>query len=169
MILIDEKSFKQLFNDYYGALCNFAYRFVNDMDVAEDVVQEVFVRLWQKRKQLNIETNIKNYLFSSVRNKSIEKLRRLKIEDKYYKETKYINNQEVFSAADKPEESEKYVRISKLYDSIDKLPHKCKTIFKMAKIEGMTYNEIATELEISVKTVESQMRRAFILLREMLK
>lgn len=159
-----------MFNELYEPLCNFAFRFVGDLDMAEDIVQEVFVHLWQKKERLNIETNIKNYLFSSVRNKSIEKLRRKKLEDKYQSEVKYTHKQlTTETPGELQEETEKFIRIGKLYNSIDKLPGKCKMIFKMAKIEGMTYNEIAKELEISVKTVESQMRRAFILLREMLK
>ncbi len=136
---------------------------MNDYDSSEDVVQEVFTYLWIKRKDLKINTSIKSYLFSAVKNKSIEKIRRNKLETKYISQKLLEAKQ--FEQEDE-EEMDKLILIKKLYDSIEELPEKCKLIFKMAKEEGLTYNEISTKLNLSVKTVESQMRRAFILLRE---
>lgn len=165
MILLNKNNYKLLFDDYYEVLCNFAYGYMNDYDLSEDVVQEVFVYLWQKRKKLEIKSSIKSYLYSSVKNKCIEIIRRNKLEQKYIGEKleEAKNNEE-----NEEEEIDNLVRIKKLYDSIEELPKKCKLIFKMAKMEGMTYNEISSELDLSVKTIESQMRRAFILLREKL-
>ena len=166
MILIDRNIYKKLFEDYYEPLCNFAYGYMNDLDESEDIVQEVFVYLWQKRKDLKINSSLKSYLFSSVKNKSIERIRRNKLESKYISEklaeAKHHDNSE------DENEIEKLVLIQKLYKSIDELPGRCQLIFKMAKVDGMTYNEISQKLDLSVKTVESQMRRAFIILREKL-
>ncbi len=139
---------------------------MDDYDSSEDVVQEVFVYLWQKRKELKINSSLKSYLFSSVKNKCIEKIRRSKLESKYISEKLLELKQ--FDEDKEEVEMEKMVLVNKLYNSIEQLPKKCKLIFKMAKIEGMTYIEIGEELDLSVKTVESQMRRAFILLREKL-
>lgn len=138
---------------------------MNSIEASEDVVQEVYVQLWQKRKKLKIQTSLKSYLFSSVKNKCIEKIRRQKLETKYIQEKMLLtDNAETIEFDD----VEKIMLINKVYKSIDKLPPKCSKIFKMSKMEGMTYNEIAENLDLSVKTIESQMRRAFILLREML-
>ncbi len=143
-------------------LCNLAYRYLYSESDSEDVVQDVFTHFWQKRKNLNVNTSLKNYLYSSVKNKCIEKIRRKKIEKKYIseqiiEETNNTNDEDNF---------EKLILIDKVNKSIDKLPKKCQSVFKMSKIEGLTYNEIAEEMGISVKTVEGQMRRAFILIRE---
>lgn len=166
MILLDEKIYKSLFEDYYEPLCNIAYRYLKDTDATEDVVQEVFTYLWRKRKELSIKSNIKSYLFSSVKNKCIEKIRRGKIESKFISEA--LANESYEEEYNPDIELEKLALAQKLYASIDELPKKCSLIFKMAKLEGLTYNEISEELDLSVKTIESQMRRAFILLREKL-
>jgi RNA polymerase sigma-70 factor (ECF subfamily) len=166
LVLLDHNSFKRLFEESYEPLCNLAYSVLDNYDLSEDVVQEVFVHLWQLRNKLEIRTNIKNYLYSAVRNKAIEKLRKQKLDEKYRLDVKL--SQSTFENSDQGD-YEKYLLISKVYKSIDNLPDKCRMIFKMAKLDGMTYNEISEELKLSVKTIESQMRRAFILLREMLK
>ena len=166
MILLDYQSYNDLFNELYEPLCNYAYSVLKNFDASEDVVQEVFVHLWTNRKRIEIKSNLRNYLFSSVRNKAIEKLRRQKLEEKYINET--FKKHEYHEEDEAGLEAEKYLKLQKLYNSIEKLPPKCRDIFKMAKLDGMTYNEISGELQLSVKTVESQMRRAFILLREML-
>ena len=139
---------------------------MNSIEASEDVVQEVYSQLWQKRKHLNILSSLKSYLFSSVKNKCIEKIRRQKLETKYIQEKMIVNKNKV-EIIDF-DDVEKLMLINRVYKSIDKLPPKCSAIFKMSKMEGLTYNEIAESLNLSVKTIESQMRRAFILLREML-
>lgn len=166
MIILDQYSFKKLFDELYEPLCNLAHSILDNYDLSEDVVQEVFVYLWQAKHKLEIRTNLKNYIFSAVRNKAIEKLRRQKLDEKY--KTDQIDNQTEYTE-ENDFEQEKYILIDKLYKSIDKLPDKCRIIFRMSKLEGMTYTEIAEELDLSVKTIESQMRRAFILLRDMIK
>jgi RNA polymerase sigma-70 factor (ECF subfamily) len=139
---------------------------LHNFELSEDVVQEVFVHLWQLRNKLVIKTSMKSYLFSSVRNKAIEKLRRQKLDEKYRIETKETQSE----IQDDPDDlQEKYLLIDRIYKSIDKLPDKCRIIFKMAKFDGMTYAEISDELGLSVKTIESQMRRAFIILREIVR
>lgn len=166
MVLLEYNTYKNLFQELYEPLCNLAFSILNDYDGSEDVVQEIFLNLWQNKDKLEIRTNINNYLFTAVRNKSIEKLRRLKIEERYiqFEKDNRSENEEFDD-----EEIDKYKRIAKLYKSIDSLPDKCQKIFKMSKIDGMTYVEISEELGLSVKTIESQMRRAFLLLRDMLK
>ncbi len=162
MIILDKTIYQKLFHDYYVPLCNLAYRYLYSEEESEDIVQEVFANFWQKRKELNVNTSLKNYLYSSVKNKCIEKIRRKKIEERYISEQMMKES----DSAEDEDDFEKLLLINKVNKSIDKLPKKCKQVFTMAKIEGLTYNEISEELGISVKTVEGQMRRAFILIRE---
>ena len=162
LIILDKKSLEILFNENYEVLCNVAFNLVGDLDMAEDIVQEVFVNLWHKKEKLVINTSVRNYLFSAVKNKAIEKIRRKKLEDKYIRE----EMEKVEITVDEQVENERMILLGKLLIAVENLPGKCKIIFKMAKMDGMTYKEIAEELDLSVKTIESQMRRAFILLKE---
>jgi RNA polymerase sigma-70 factor (ECF subfamily) len=160
---INKKSFEHLFDLYYNPLCNFALSISKDYDKAEDIVQEVFVQIWKKRSSLAIDKNIKNYLFTATKNKAIEWLRREKLFDKYA-ESQVIQD---FNRNDVDELAQKYEMLEKLYSSVRQLPPKCQQVFKLGKINGLTYAEISEELNISVKTVENQMSRALKLLRTM--
>lgn len=133
-------------------------------DLAEDIVQEVFVSLWQKREQIKLTTSIKNYLFQSTRNKAIEIIRRNKLESEYVSEelNKNENSYEI------EVEANNYMLKEKLNRSIRQLPPKCREIFVLSKMNGLTYGEIAEELNLSVKTVENQIGRGLKLLRGML-
>lgn len=133
-------------------------------DLAEDVVQEVFVQIWHKRAKINLNSSIKNYLFQSTRNKAIELLRRNKLESDYVAHE--LNSKE--ESYELEEEANNYMLKEQLKRSIRQLPPKCQEIFVMSKMNGLTYTEIAEELDLSVKTVENQMGRALKLLREML-
>ncbi len=149
---------------HHNALCNFAFSILDDKDMAKDVVQDVFLNLWQKRDQLNIDTDVKSYLFTSTRNKCIEFIRKMKLVKKYEDFVRQTQSNE-FNIE---EDADKYMRKERLYASIRQLPPKCKEVFLMSKQNGLTYSEIADELSISPKTVENHMGRALRLLREML-
>jgi len=153
-----------VFKQYYNPLCNFAASILKDKKLAEDVVHDVFEKLWDKRSELNINDNEKSYLFTSVRNKAIEVIRKNKSDQKL--EVDYINST-LENGLD--EVSDKYLLKEKLYRSIRQLPPKCQKVFLLNKINGLTYIEIADDLDISVKTVENHMGKAFRLLREMMK
>ena len=153
-----------MFKQYYNPLCNFAASILKDKKLAEDVVHDVFEKLWDKRSELNINDNEKSYLFTSVRNKAIEVIRKNKSDQKL--EVDYINST-LENGLD--EVSDKYLLKEKLYRSIRQLPPKCQKVFLLNKINGLTYIEIADDLDISVKTVENHMGKAFRLLREMMK
>lgn len=162
-----KEDFKRAFDQLYNPLCNFSASIINDEAGAEDVVQEVFVNLWNKRNEINIAGDFKSYVFQAVKNKSLEVLRKKKSD---------LNHMElavnvVYVERDTPIEREmqNYLLKEKLYNSLRQLPPKCREIFEMSKLEGLTYVEIAKVLKISPKTVETQMSRAFKFLRETLK
>jgi RNA polymerase sigma-70 factor, ECF subfamily len=157
-------SFEWLFNNYYEMLCQHAMQYMGEQTAAQDVVSDVFARIWEKRKQLQIETSVKSYLYRSVTNQCIDLLRK-----SYYKKTVLVDTfgqgetqcdlgGSYFSAETKE-------LASAIELAIRQLPRQCGIIFRLSREAGMKYQEIATELCISVKTVETQMSRAFKALR----
>jgi len=161
----DSAAFEALFNFYCQQLINFARRYVFDKQIAENVVQDVFVNVWQNRKNLDPSKMIKAYLFTAVKNNSLKHLRHLNIENKEIESTSpYIGDDE--RPDKKLDEKELGVEV---HQAIDELPEKCKEIFKMNRFENLKYAEIAKILNISIKTVETQMGRALKKLRERLK
>ncbi len=162
-----KQEFKKLFEQYYNPLCNFANTILYDSSKAEDAVQDIFVKMWQKKDTLGDLDNVKSYLFTATRNKCIEYLRKLKLDKKLSEENQ--SRLEMSSSINIDEEADKYVLKEKLFNSIRQLPPKCREVFTMSKINGLTYSEIADELGISPKTVDNQIGRAMRLLREMMK
>lgn len=162
----DVSSFERLFKDYYSMLCNFAYGIVKDSDSAEELVQKLFCNLWEKREELNINTSIKSYLYTAVRNACLNTKKHLKVRMEYEKEYLYVNR----SAQD---ESGMKLETKELRDQIEtaisKLPEQCRQVFKLSRFEELKYREIAEVLNISIKTVENHMGKALKILREELK
>lgn len=155
-----KESFKLLFKTFYNPLCNFAFSFLKDKALSEDAVQEVFTKLWDRKDQYDIDS-IKSYLFQSTKHKAIEILRKNQNLKLYQQELARLD-------ADKyniEDESDKFMLKEKLFDSIRQLPPKCREIFVLSKVNGLTYSEIADELQISKKTVENQIGIALRLLR----
>jgi RNA polymerase sigma-70 factor, ECF subfamily len=159
----DEQAFELLYRKFYVRLCAFANKFLNDPEVAQEIVQDVFAKIWEGREEIDPEDSIKSYLFKIAQNLSINNLRRKKVESRYigiYKLV-YIEQME-FSAYESLLAKELEENITK---SIAKLPAKCRKIFELSRSEGLKYKEIADTLNISIKTVEAQMSKAFRSLR----
>lgn len=133
--------------------------------MAQDIVQDVFTKLWDKRENVTIDTNEKSYLFQAVKNRSLEMLRKRK-NDVEVSKADYNNIN--FGNSGIEEEAKNYMLKEFLYKSIRQLPPKCQEIFVMNKVNGLTYNEIALDLDISVKTVENQIGKAYRKLRELM-
>ena len=161
----DEKAFVILFHHYYGYLCLYATKIINDDSTAEEIVQDLFVKLWEKRDQLNIETSLKNYLFRSVKNLCINYIQHNKTKIRY---AQNVLSEIVYNISDDSNFTE--IDLSrKIDESINSLPEKRKEIFRLSRQEGLKYHEIAQKLNVSVKTVETQMSLAIKTLREKLK
>ena len=160
----DAKAFELLFKKYYASLCLFAVKYTNDMDSAREVVQNLFVYLWENRTTVNIAYSIKSYLTSATRRNSIrlvEQRRPFVPIDTLHEDT---------HIADELHDSLELEELNQqLNATIEKLPDKCKQIFKMNRFDEMTYSEIARKLNISVKTVEAQMGKALKFLRSKIK
>lgn len=161
----DERAFQTLFKKYYSAMCHFARQFLNDSELAEETVQDMFVKIWEKRASLNIETSVKHYLFRSVRNQCLNQIQHEKIKKQYASMVLESAHQDI-----DPEHY--YIEVGlvqRIEKSIDSLPPKRQEIFRLSREQGMKYKEIAETLNISVKTVEAQMGLALKHLRDELK
>jgi RNA polymerase sigma-70 factor (ECF subfamily) len=161
----DKKAFEALFHRYYGILCHFATHLTRNEAEAEEIVQELFVRLWEKRKKIQIDTSLKNYLFRAVKNQSLNYIQHNQIKNQYAQ--KVIHETEALNT-----DKNNYAEIGllhKIEESIKSLPEKRQEIFRLSRQQGLKYREIAEKLNISVKTVETQMGLAIKTLREKLK
>jgi RNA polymerase sigma-70 factor (ECF subfamily) len=159
----DEQAFELLFRKFNVRLCAFANKFLNDPEEAQEIVQNMFVKIWEGRDEIDPENSLKSYVFKIVQNLSLNKLRRKKIESRYTEIYKlvYIEQQEI-SAHESllARELEEHIT-----HSIGKLPSECRKVFELSRVEGLKYREIADTLNISVKTVEAQMSKALRSLR----
>ncbi|MBN8853067.1 MAG: hypothetical protein BGO55_13965 [Sphingobacteriales bacterium 50-39] len=153
--------FQQAFETWYGTLCNYAYSYVRDRNACEDIVQEVFTRIWEDRPQLIGTEGIRYYLFTAVRNNCISWLRQAKkhsAADPDGAQPVYIEHRR--------EQTEYRAMVRQ---AIDNLPPRCREVFLLSRFSNMTYKEIAGSLDISEKTVENQMTKALKLMRSFLK
>jgi RNA polymerase sigma-70 factor, ECF subfamily len=160
----DEQAFELLFRRYYTHLCMFASKYVNDPDLAKEIVQEVFCNIWEDREDINPDLSLKSYIYKITKNLCINKLHRRKVESRYSELIKnvYLGFPEVSSTHESlcaKELEEKYTY------AVSKLPRECRKVFELSRIEGLKYREIAETLNISIKTVEGQMAKAFRILR----
>jgi len=158
----DEKFYKSVFYEYYPLLTYFANKYVNDLEVAKEIVQEFFVRLYEKRFSLNIDTSFKSYLYKSVYNSCINYLNQIAVREQHHRQIRNTTyERSVFSEDDiNMVELEK-----KIYSEIEKLPAQCRRIFKMNRFDGLSNGEIAEKLKLSKRTIETQISKALRILR----
>jgi len=157
--------FQQLFTAEYNKLCRYALSYMQDEHAAEDVVQDTFIRIWETKQDLIGSPDIRFYLVTAVRNNCISALRKLKSSSVQYMEQAPEPEPEPFLTATQHRE-ELAAKGQKLAAALDLLPPKCKEIFLLVKMHGMSYKKVAESLDISVKTVENQMGKALRVLRE---
>jgi RNA polymerase sigma-70 factor (ECF subfamily) len=153
----DIREFESLFRSYYTPLLNFGTSVLKDRDAAEEIVQELFYIIWRDREKLIITTSLKGYLFRSVYNRAMHHLDHIKVVRKHAAETDTGSSTD----SNDPLEIMRYRELnSRVAKILDNLPERCAQIFCMSRFEGLKYNEIASQLAISVKTVEANMGRA---------
>lgn len=159
-----KEEYHSLFKEHYNSMCNYAFAMINNRDEAEDIVQGVFVDFWNKPDKETITAEFENYLIRSIKFKCIDFHRKEVVKRKY--EEAAVHEQSQFDE----EDNEENPALKDLINlSISQLPEKTQEVFRLSKLEGMSYKEIADQLGISPKTVENQMGRAFKMLREKLK
>lgn len=156
----DKSAFNELFIHYYNKLCRFAYVILNCEHTAEEVVQDTFVKLWEKRKSISISGNLDSYLFISVRNASLNSVK--------YANTRKNNIFPEEFIKDETEPFNQEVFLKRLHLALEKLPEQCRIIYFLKNMEGLTQDEIAQYLNLSPKTIENQLKIAILKLREML-
>ena len=157
------EAFESLFRSCYEPLCRYAYRFVENMETAEEIVQDLFYTLWKERQNLQVFTSVNGYLYRSVKNKSLQQIEKLKIRDEYCKQ--YLRNDDIETFT--PQEELEYKELEQqIEETLYRLPERRQKIFRMNRMEGKKYNEIALELHISVKTVEAEISKALRELRK---
>lgn len=160
----NEGAYEYLVEHYHNRLCVYAHSLIRDDLMAEDIVQSVFVQVWEKRHKLKHDFSLENYLYKSVHNKFIDQYRKGKAVMAL--EKKYIEALEL--AVEEKDELQEQKILGILFNAIYELPPKCQQIFLMSKKEGLTNIEISEYLNVSKKTVEGQITKAFGILREKL-
>jgi RNA polymerase sigma-70 factor (ECF subfamily) len=158
--------FDFIFHYYYSGLCAFCEKMVNNQAAAEDIVQNLFVTLWLKNQQLEINTSLKSYLFTAVRNRSLDYLKQVKRKNKKLASMSAMDTLPENLSTLWFAESELREIINK---SLEKLPPRCREIFILSRFEGMKNQEIASRLGLSQRTVELQIYHALKKMRIELK
>lgn len=158
-----ELEFEQLFKEHFKSLYAYAFTILKNEAIAEETVQNVFYKIWEKKVPGNIQTSLKAYLYKAVYHESLNHLKHQKIKARYQvhimQQTNNHNDQGASRKILVKELEEK------LRDAMNALPRQCRTIFQMSRFDGLKYQEIADQLGISVKTVENQMGKALKQLR----
>lgn len=161
-IPIEDSSFEALFKANFKRLFSYALTLLHDDCHAEEIVQNVFYKIWEKKGRIGIETSVVAYLYRSVYNDCINYLKHKKVRAAYVQHKSWTQKNESDSASSK-------VQLSELHEKLDialaELPEQCRTIFQMSRFEDLKYQEIALKLGISIKTVENQMGKALRVLR----
>lgn len=160
MAAISTGEFEQNFRDLYRPLCLFALRFTENVEDAEDIVQQAFADVWDKNLNNAVIANLKSYLYQAVRNRSLTLVTQ---SPGMQQSVELLSDMEDTSDEEQIYQSE---RDARLWKAIDGLPPERKKIFLLSKRDGLKYQEIADELSLSIKTVENQMGKALKALRE---
>lgn len=157
---MNKAEFNTFFSTHYDNFCRYAYAIISDKESVEDIVQSIFVDLWNSGKIDTVEKP-EHYILRSIKFKCIDYKRKAIVKRKHEAEVIHLNP----ISTDEDEEDNSDYLITLVNDAINELPEKTQKVFKMAKQEGKGYKKIAEEMEISPKTVENQMARAFKHLR----
>lgn len=163
----DQQAFTSLFRLLYPGLSNFALQYVHSKEIAEEITNDVFIKLWNRREYLTEIDNLSTYLFVSVKNHALNHLK------KYSHLHVAVENADGESSLvnrNDPEQQLEWKEISfRLSQAIDSLPDQCRTVFKLIKEDGFRYKEVAEILGISPRTVETQLFRAIKKLQSLVK
>jgi len=161
----DRSAFEKIFRLYYKKLHGFAYTYVKNKEIAEDIIQTIFLRIWENRQNWDPPGKVKHYLFNAVRNESLNSIRHERIaadsQDDVIDLFKELNSRSYHEKSTELEELR-----SAIHYEIEQLPSCCREIYLLNRRSGLTYVEIAEYLDVSVNTVSTQMGRALKKLRK---
>lgn len=153
-----KEHFEKLFNDYYGILVYYALKYVKRDDVAEDLVQDLFLSLWEKQMTFNSIPAFRSFLYTSIKNAALDYLKHEAVENQYVQDSL----DKKIPSHDSSVQKEEVYRL--LFSQIDKLPERCKEIF-LLHLDGLNNEQIATKLSLSIETVKTQKKRAMKVLK----
>ncbi len=173
LIVGNEETYISLFREYYIPLCSYSRRYVGRKDVAEEIVSDTFMRIWENRKSLQINTSVKSYLFQAVCNNSLLYLRKLKKDQLLQEYFGSTSSENIAFYTLSEEMDEQSLTMENIYSTIEEavvqLPGQQQKVFRLKRFEGKKNKEIADELGISVKTVEMHLAKATLAVRQKLK
>lgn len=161
----DRSAFKLFFENYYDRLVAYINTFTRDKMKSEDIVQQAFINFWEDRKKIDVSKSPRGYLYATAYHRYIDSVKKEKRKEQFLDELW----KRALSSRVKEDEELLKKRIDKLKSVLDTLPPKCKEIIHLNKVEGIKYKDIAIRMDISIKTVESQMRIAFKKIRQAFK
>ena len=153
-------NFDDLFRYNYRPLCLYALHYLEDVDLSEDIVQESYAALWEKLQEGAHILNRKSYLYMMVRNRCLDHLRKKGIP------TESLKPYDTYGIIDDDDAQERAQTEARMWTAIDSLPEKCREVFILSKRDGLKYEEIAEELNLSVNTVRNQISKALKVLKE---
>jgi len=167
----DRNSFKSIFHEYYQPLWHLSQYYLEDKDEAKEVVQDAFLKLWEIRHDLNPNSNLRNFLFTLVKNNCLNNIKRKQILLKHHEKIRWIEMRYQYDSLVRM--GDDYLEINELKDKIDvaiqQLPEHCRIIFEMSRFEDLKNREIAEKLNVTQKTVEAHLTKALKILRKELK
>jgi len=162
LVVRNEAAFELVFKTHYKNLYVYALTMLKDEDEAEETVQQVFFKLWERSEQLNIDGPVAAYLYRAVHNESLNFLKHQKVKESHRLHVAYSMK----NKSEQPQEKILSKELeNKFKDALNELPEQCRTVFQLSRFENLKYKEIAEKLQISVKTVENHMGKALKLLR----
>ena len=159
----DLSTYQDLYLDLFPRLSSFAFNYVNDKDAADDLVQDVFLKLWEKRKELNIHSSIKAFLYKSVKNTCLNHIKKSAYDESKISEIQLFQMESMGDHYMLQEEVQ-----SKLHKAIDNLPEKCKQVMLLTLGE-YSVNEIMDQMSITQNTIKTHKKKAYSILRQALK
>jgi len=167
----NKEYFKNIFDEYFQPLCHLSLHYLQNEDEGKEVVQDAFLKLWELREELKSDSNIRNFLFTLVKNNCLNILKRRQILLKHHEKIKWIEMHYQYESLSRLDSS--YLDFNELKEilerAIEKLPPNCHLVFEMSRFEELKNREIAERLGISQKTVEAHLTKALKILRKELK
>jgi RNA polymerase sigma-70 factor (ECF subfamily) len=163
----DTAAFEAMVRAYADPLFGYAYTFVRSRDVAEELVQDLFVRLWSQRETWDVPRSLLSYLFQATRNRAVSYLRHARVERRFRERA--LLGEDASTLGPRPVPADESARVEELSAAIARavaaMPQRCREVFTLSREQQLTYPQIAEALQISVKTVEIHMGRALAMLR----
>ncbi len=162
----NKEVFEIVYKQHFEALYRYAYTILQEVETAEEIVQTIFVKIWEKKLDLQITTSLKSYLYRSVYNACMNWIKHKKVKAQYNNHTTHMMKS---TSTLTPSQILQHKGLQEaLFKAIDELPEQCRTVFQLCRFQNLKYREVAVELNISEKTVENHMGKALKLLRKAL-